>query len=153
MRRLLGKEEVRRLQKAARDGNKNKLAEWIEQTENYLCEEYRKEYEKLVQEETQQTINNFLAALVYTLAFTEELEITFDQVKGVLDDLYSTVDMYKRGEYKPQEYLDKLKEAGLNFEFYDMSKFYKEKEEKLDNLITEYESKIKKLDKDNLISL
>ena len=48
---LLGRDEIRRLEKAARDKNKQKLIDWIRQFEHQLDTLLRKDYEKMYQEE------------------------------------------------------------------------------------------------------
>ena len=44
---LLGRDEIRRLEKAARDKNKQKLIDWVRQFEHQLDTLLRKDYEKL----------------------------------------------------------------------------------------------------------
>ena len=45
----MNRNDIRRLEKAARDKNKQKLVEWGTQFENYIKEDYRRRYEKLYQ--------------------------------------------------------------------------------------------------------
>ena len=44
---LFSKEDIRRLEKAARDKNRQKLAEWMEQYENYLLNIMQKDLKKI----------------------------------------------------------------------------------------------------------
>ena len=73
---LFSREELRRLEKAAKDKNKEKIKEWAVQFEDQLRNYYESEskkvkefYEKEYQHILSYTVNNFLIAMVYTLHF------------------------------------------------------------------------------------
>ena len=68
MRNLLDRNELRRLEKAAREKDKKHLMEWAIAYEDML----RKEYEKAYEDEIQNAIDNFLVAIAYTLHFNEK---------------------------------------------------------------------------------
>ena len=59
--------ELRRLEKAAREKDKRHLIDWAKQYEDQIEANLRKEYEKVYQEEIQNSIDNFVVALSYTL--------------------------------------------------------------------------------------
>ena len=78
--------EIRRLQKAARDGNKQHLADWFLQFDEQVRNEHKKyaedvimkanremraEYEKAFKEELAEAIDNYIIAIAYTLKFSE----------------------------------------------------------------------------------
>ena len=48
---IVGREEIRRLEKAAREKDKRKLAEWIKSFETQLDTILRKDYEKAYKDE------------------------------------------------------------------------------------------------------
>ena len=48
---LLNRDEIRRLEKAAKDKNKIKLATWAAQFEDQISEYYRKDFEEKYKEE------------------------------------------------------------------------------------------------------
>lgn len=126
MRNLLTRNELRRLEKAAREKNKKYLMEWAMAYEDMI----RIEYEKAYDDEIQNAINNFLVAIVYTLHFNEKTHFGSKKLLDFMDDLMVTIDMYRTGESKPDEYLDELAQCGIHFEHHDWNKIYREKEGK-----------------------
>lgn len=124
MRDLLNREELRRLEKAAREKDKKHLMEWAMAYEGMI----RKEYEKAYEDEVQNAIDNFLVAIVYTLHFSEKTKFGPKKLPEFMEDLMVTIDMYRTGEYKPDEYLEELAKNGVTFEKHDWNKIYREKE-------------------------
>lgn len=146
----MNRDEIRRLQKAARDKDMNKLKDWALQYESQVYEILRKEYEKAYKAELQDSIDNLFVALSYTLYFSEELNMPKENIADFMSDLYSTIDLFRTGEYKPSDYTEALKEEGVHInETYEYDRLYKEKQQKLDNLIKVYEDKIKALAESN----
>lgn len=124
MRNMLNRDELRRLEKAAREKDKQHLKEWAMSYEDML----RREYEKAYEDEIQNAINSFLVAIAYTLHFSETTHFGPKKLPDFMEDLMVTVDMYRTGEYKPDEYLGELKKCGIYFEKHDWNKIYREKE-------------------------
>lgn len=122
---LLGRDEIRRLEKAARDKNKQKLIDWIRQFEHQLDTLLRKDYEKMYQEEVNFSIQNFITAVAYSLYFSEENYIDKDNIADFMSDLFVTVDMFRTGEYKPEDYKEQLAEERIYIEDYDYDGIYK----------------------------
>lgn len=149
---LVNRNEIRRLQKAAREANTKHLREWMEAYENRLCEMYRQDYNKAYEEEVQLAIENFITAIAYTLHFSEETDFNKEKMLSFMDDLMTTVDLFKTGEYKPQDYKDELAKDGIIIQEYNYWKEFKHKQEKLDELIKEYEQKLKELDNNSEIT-
>ena len=142
---LLSRSEIRRLEKAAREKNKQHLVDWIKNFTQEMDKEYRVEFEKAYQDEIQNTVDNIITSVAFTVCFSEDLNNRAQDVKGFMDDLYATIDMFRTGEYKPEDYAEKLKELGVNINVYDYSRLYKESLNKLNNLITEYTNKLNEL--------
>lgn len=109
MESLLDKNELRRLQKAAKDKNIEKIHDWAMQLEMQLCQQYNKVYE----EELEESIDNFILTIVYTLHFNESTKFGKKRIGEFMEDLLETIDMFKRGEAKPQDYQKALKEDGV----------------------------------------
>lgn len=124
MKNLLNRDELRRLEKAAREKNKKYLMQWAMSYEDMLRREYDKDY----REEVQNAIDNFLVAIVYTLHFSEETKFGPKKLPSFMEDLMVTIDMYRTGEYKPDEYLEELSKCGIHFKTKDWDKVYREKE-------------------------
>lgn len=122
---IVSREELRRLEKAAKDKNKAKLAEWIKQFEGYLDSMFRKDYVRACQEEVINNFNNIITAVAYTSYFSEENYIDKHNLADFMADLFTTIDMFRTGEYKPQEYADILKQEGVILDNYDSDLVYK----------------------------
>ena len=144
---LVNREEIRRLQKAARDNNKAKLWEWAKRYEECLKDLYRKEYEEQYRDEISCSIDNFMIAIIYTLHFSEEISLGDDRLKEFLADVYATLDLYRTDNVSPNDFVKDLADNGIIFENYDYHKIYKSRIDQLNNLIEEYEKKNEELDK------
>lgn len=129
----LNRDEYRKI----KNMSKEELERWLERRNTLTYESLRRVFEKEYQDEVDNTINNFLIAIVYTLVFTEEIHLEKGAAAGVIEDLLATVDMFKSGEYKPEDYEKALKEKGISFEKYDYSKLYRSKEGKFEKINNE----------------
>ena len=122
---IVNREELRRLEKAARDKNKNKLASWIRQFEQYLDSMMKRDYAEVMNTEIVNHYNNILTAVAYTAYFSEESYIDKKNIADFMADLFVSLDMFRIGEYTPQEYADQLKEEGITLDEYDSDLIYK----------------------------
>ena len=121
----MNRNDIRRLEKAARDKNKQKLVEWGTQFENYIKEDYRRRYEKLYQEVLDNSVENFITAVAYTVVYSEEIKVDARSAAGFMEDLFVTVDMFRTGEYTPSDYKAKLEADGVFIKEYDHNYIYK----------------------------
>lgn len=113
---ILNRNEIRRLEKAAREKDKKHLFEWTIQFENQVAEMLRKEYEQAYQDELASSVDTFLIAVAYTAKFSETTNLNKDTLPEFMNDLLVTVDMFSTGEYKPEEYRKILADNGIIFE-------------------------------------
>lgn len=144
MRDLINREEIRRLQKAARDNNKHKLYEWLERYTDAVDNCFRQDYENQYKDEVQNSIDNMLIAILYTLYYSEENYINKDNIHKFMSDLFSTFDMYRTGQYKPEEFKQNLESLGIKMEYHDLDKVYKKYVGNLNsNLVSYLKSKHK----------
>lgn len=109
----MDRSEFRRLERAFKDKNKEKLFEWGQQFEDQIRREYERHYENLYIETLQEAIDNFSIAIAYTLHFSETIAMGADKLPSFMEDLYVTVDLFRRGEYKPEDYAEELKKCGI----------------------------------------
>lgn len=109
--------EIRRLQKAAREKNISHLIDWIKQFDDQVG----RDYENAFQKELSEAIDNFCLAIAYALHFSEKTKFGEKRIKEFLNDTFVTVDMFRKGEYSPEEYKKQLSKAGIKI-------FDKEKE-------------------------
>lgn len=106
---LLNKNEFRRLQKAAKDKNIDKIYDWALQLEMQIDQEYDKELEK----ELAQSIDDFILTIVYTLHFHESTKFGNKRIGEFMKDLFETIDMFRRGEARPEDYQKALADEGI----------------------------------------
>jgi hypothetical protein len=104
--KLFDKNELRRLEKAAREKDKNKLIEWGTIFEKRIVELYEKEYINILQD----SINNFMIAMIFVLHFNERTKFGVKRIDDFMDDFIEVVKGFSRGEFNPQEYEDMLNE-------------------------------------------
>ena len=135
---LLGREEIRRLQKAARDNNKQKLTDWVYQFEGQIDTLIRKSYEQHYEDEIANSVSNFLTAVAYTAYFSEENYVDKNNIADYMADLFVTVDMFRTGEYTPQEYREELEKCGVTIDEYDYNKIYKDYINTIDNSLVSF---------------
>lgn len=111
--KLINRDEIRRLEKAAREKDKKHLAEWAKKYEQQIEFIMRQYYEKMYQEEINDSINNFIFAVAYTAFFSEETNLNNETLPEFMSDLFATIDMYRTGEFTPQEYVKELSDNGF----------------------------------------
>lgn len=110
---LINRNEIRRLQKAARDNNKIALFEWASQFEQQIKNELEPQYDIIYKDYLSEAIDNFIIAITYTLAFSEEYNLDKDKIPDFLNDLFVTIDMFRTGEYSPEDYKKQLIDEGI----------------------------------------
>lgn len=138
---LLGRDEIRRLQRAAKDNNKQKLKDWVFQFEGQMDTLIRKSYEQHYEDEIANSVSNFLIAIAYTAYFSEESKVDKDNIADYMSDLFATIDMFRTGEYTPKEYKDELEKCGVmvdDITGYDYNKVYKEYINTIDESLVQF---------------
>lgn len=126
MGKMLSREDYRRIKGYSRD----EMEKWLDYHENMLYNLIRKEFEKQYQDEIENSVSNFLIAVWYTLHYNEEVHLSHDELASFMDDLYVSVDLFRKGEYKPDDYKQQMEEDGIKFTPCDYTKIYREKEGK-----------------------
>lgn len=107
---LVNRDELRRLEKAAREKDKKHLANWAKQFENRLNDMYIKAYE----DDLSTAIETFSIAIVYALRFSENTKWGQKRIYSFMEDIFATVDCFRTGEYNVKDYINQLKESGIN---------------------------------------
>lgn len=125
MSNVVNREEIRRLEKAAKDKNKAKLAEWMSQFQRSVDEMLRTDYEKKYQDEIESSVQNVLTAVAYTALFSEESKVDKENIADYMADLFATIDMFRTGEYTPADYKAELEKVGVCLSDYDYDGPYK----------------------------
>lgn len=145
----LSRDEFRHL----KSFSKEQMEKWLQGYYNITYNGLRKEFEEAYKDELDSSIQNFITAIAYTLHYNEEAHLQRDELASFMDDLFVSVDMFRRGEYKPEEYKEQLKEDGIEIAQYDYDRLYREKDapykdkyEKLVKFLEETKSKAKVID-------
>ena len=123
---LISTAEIRRLEKAARDKNKKKLADWAVALEQQIIRNVTEDMERRYALDVRDAWNNLFLALAYTIFGSEETKFNKEDIHPFLSDLFVTIDMYRTGEYKPDEYKQILEDNGVILDEYDYKKIYKD---------------------------
>lgn len=106
---LITRDELKRLKRALKDKNDNKLLDWAREFE---CQVEQK-HKRLYKEELSLAIDNFILTIVYTLRYNECTKFGKKRIDSFMDDLYETIDMFRRDEASPSDYRKQLKEDGI----------------------------------------
>lgn len=133
MAKKLNREDYRRIKNYSRD----EMEKWLDYHEGMMYNIIRKELEKQYQDEIENSISNFLIAVWYTLHYNEEVHLSHDELASFMNDLYVSVDLFRKGEYKPDDYKQQMEEDGIKFTPCDYTKIYREKEGKYQKANTE----------------
>lgn len=142
----LSRDEFRHL----KSFSKEQMEKWLQGYYNITYNSLRKEFEEAYKDELDSSIQNFITAIAYTLHYNEEAHLQRDELASFMDDLFVSVDMFRKGEYKPEEYKEQLKEDGIEIAEYDYDRLYREKDapykekyEELVKFLNETKSKAK----------
>ena len=126
MGKMLSRDDYRRI----KNYSKEEMTRWLDYHETMLYNLIRKDFEQQYQAEIENSVSNFLIAVWYTLHYNEEVHLQRDELKSFMDDLYVSVDMFRKGEYTPDEYKQEMEDDGIKFSPFDYDKLYREKDGK-----------------------
>lgn len=145
----LNRDEFRNLKSFSRE----QMERWLQSYYNITYNSLRKEFNDAYKDEIDSSIQNFIIAIAYTLHYNEEVHLQNDELNSFMEDLFVSVDMFRKGEYKPEEYEQQLKEDGIIISKYDYDRLYREKDapykekyEELVKFLEETKSKAKIVD-------
>lgn len=138
--------------------SKEQMEKWLYNRNVAMYNTLRKEFNDAYKDELDSSVQNFITAIAYTLHFNDDTHLQNDELASFMDDLFVSVDMFRKGEYRPEEYRDQLREDGIEIAEYDYDKLYREKDapykekyEELVKFIKETKSKAKIVDDLKLI--
>lgn len=132
---MLSREDYRKV----KGMSKEEMSRWLDLERSMTYNQLRKEFEQAYKDELDCSVSNFLIAMWYTLHFNEDIHLKNDELASFMEDLFVSVDLFRKGEYKPEDYEKELKDDGVTFAKYDYSKLYKELEAKYEGRIRELE--------------
>lgn len=138
--------------------SKEQMEKWLYNRNITMYNALRKEFNDAYKDELDSSVQNFITAIAYTLHFNDDVHLQNDELAGFMDDLFVSVDMFRKGEYRPEEYEEQLREDGIEIAKYDYDRLYREKDapykekyEELVKFIKETKSKAKIVDDLKLI--
>lgn len=139
---MLNRDEYRKIKSFSKD----EMDRWLTYDRNMVYNQLRKKFENEYQKELQCSIDNFITAIAYTLHFNESCKFGQQRLTDFMEDMLVTVDMFRTGEYKPQDYQEELQKAGIKINAYDYAKLYKDHDAMVRK---EYDDKISNLEERN----
>lgn len=118
MRNLINRNEIRRLEKAAREKDKRHLAEWAQALENHISAELQRHYENIYQEELANAIDTFILVIIYTLNRDSNINAKKGKLPFFLDNILRNIDRFRTGEVKKEDYEKDLSRDGIQIKDY-----------------------------------
>lgn len=108
--------------------SKDQLEKWLQGYYNITYNSLRKEFEDAYKDELDSSVQNFITAIAYTLHYSEDAHLQHDELNSFMEDLFVSVEMFRKGEYNPEEYREQLREDGIEIAKYDYDRLYREKD-------------------------
>ena len=119
--------------------SKEQMENWLQGYYNVTYNSLRKEFESAYKDELDSSVQNFITAIAYTLHYNEDVHLQHNELNSFMEDLFVSVEMFRKGEYNPEEYREQLREDGIEIAKYDYDRLYREKDapykEKYDKLV------------------
>ena len=145
----LNRDEFRNLKSFSRE----QMEKWLQGYYNLTYNSLRKEFNEAYKDELDSSVQNFITAIAYTLHYSEEVHLQRDELNSFMEDLFVSVEMFRKGEYNPEDYREQLREDGIEIAKYDYDRLYREKDapykekyEQLVKFLNETKSKAKIVD-------
>lgn len=107
---------------------KDEMEKWLYNRNILMYNTLRKEFNDAYKDELDNSVQNFITAIAYTLHYSEEVNLQHDELASFMNDLFTSVDMFRKGEYNPEDYREQLKEDGIEIAKYDYDRLYREKD-------------------------
>lgn len=131
----LNRDEFRNLKSFSRE----QMEKWLQGYYNVTYNSLRKEFNDAYKDELDSSVQNFITAIAYTLHYNEDVHLQHDELNSFMEDLFVSVEMFRKGEYNPEDYREQLREDGIEIAKYDYDRLYREKDapykEKYDKLV------------------
>ena len=108
--------------------SKEQMERWLQGYYNVTYNSLRKEFESAYKDELDSSIQNFITAIAYTLHYNEEIHLQHDELASFMDDLFVSVELFRKGEYNPEDYREQLRADGIEIAKYDYDRLYREKD-------------------------
>ena len=120
----LNRDEFRNIKSFSRE----QMEKWLQGYYNITYDSLRKEFDEAYKDELDSSVQNFITAIAYTLHYNEEVNLQHDELNSFMEDLFVSVEMFRKGEYNTDDYREQLKEDGIIIAEYDYDRLYREKD-------------------------
>ena len=145
----LSRDEYRKI----KSFSKEEMEKWLQITQNSMYNSLRKMFNDEYKDELDSSVQNFITAIAYTLHFNEDISLQHDELNSFMEDLFVSVEMFRKGEYNPEDYREQLRDDGIEIAHYDYDRLYREKDapykemyDKLVEFLNKTKSKAKVID-------
>ena len=108
--------ELNRLQRAAKNKDKEAIRKWGEDFEKRINEKYYEMYKNLYVKWLDETFKDLDIAIIYSLHFNESTKFGNKRLKNFMDDLSVTVKGFYKKEFDREEYKRMLIEDGVHLQ-------------------------------------
>ena len=99
----LSRDEFRNLKNFSRE----QMEKWLQGYYNLTYNSLRKEFNEAYKDELDSSVQNFITAIAYTLHYCEDVHLQHDELNSFMEDLFVSVEMFRKGEFDPQN-LDRI---------------------------------------------
>lgn len=108
--------ELNRLQRAAKNKDKDAVRKWGEDFEKRLNKKYYEMYRSLYLKWIDETFKDLEIATMYSLHFNEATKFGTKRLKSFMDDLAMTIKGFYKKEFNREEYKKMLIEDGVHLQ-------------------------------------
>lgn len=105
--------ELNRLQRCAKNKDKNEIRKWGQDFEHRVNEKYYELYKKQYVIWLEETFKDLDIALMYTLHFNEYTKFGNKRLKSVMDDIGEALRGFYKKEFNREEYKKMLEDDGI----------------------------------------
>lgn len=105
--------ELNRLQRCAKNKDKNEIRKWGQDFEHRINEKYYELYKKQYIIWLEETFKDLDIALMYTLHFNEYTKFGNKRLKSVMDDIAESLRGFYKKEFNREEYKKMLEDDGI----------------------------------------
>lgn len=137
---MLTRDEYRKI----KGMSKEEMSKWLEYHNYMMNNNLRKEYNNAYKDELDSSVQNFITAIAYTLHFNEDICLQHDELNSFMEDLFVSVELFRKGEYNPEEYREQLKGDGIEIAKYDYDRLYRECKENVKKQYLPYKERNEK---------
>lgn len=137
---MLSRDEYRKIKSMS----KEEMSRWLGYHNQMMSNTMRKEYNDAYKDELDSSVQNFITAIAYTLHYNDDVHLQHDELASFMEDLFVSVDLFRKGEYRPEEYEEQLKEDGIQIAKYDYDKLYRECRDKIKKELLPYKERNEK---------